>query len=148
MSNKSRNFWIEAVVLVLLVAAGAAAFTISSLAPLNKDDLKIQAGDLRAFAAAGRLLAIQFSRGETTETFYRNQTELIEDKASAAESSLRDAKTKPELRQQLAEITFLAHQLSGTLDEMHHGSNAAAAAAAGELDSLTHQLSTQEDRLK
>jgi hypothetical protein len=146
MSKRTRNFWIELVVLVLLIAAAAAAFTISSIAPLNKDDLKIQAGDLRSFAAAGRLLAIQFSRGETTETFFRNQTELIEDKASSAESSLRDAKAKPELSQQLVEITHLAHQLSGTLDEMHRG--AAAAGAAAELDSLTHQLSTQEDRLK
>jgi hypothetical protein len=146
MSKRTRNFWIELVVLVLLIAAGAAAFTISSMAPLNKDDLKIQAGDLRSFAAAGRLLAIQFSRGETTETFFRDQTELIEDKASSAESSLSDAKTKPELHQQLAEITSLGHQLSGTLDEMHHGSDAVG--AAGELDSLTHRLSTQEDRLK
>jgi hypothetical protein len=146
MSKKTRNFWIEAVILILLIVAGAVAFTISLMAPLNKDDLKIQAGDLRSFAAAGRLLAIQFSRGETTETFFQNQTELIEDKASAAESSLRDAKTKPELRQQLAETTSLAHQLSETLNKMHGGSDADALAA--ELDSLTHQLSTQEDRLK
>jgi hypothetical protein len=146
MSKKTRNFWIEAVIPILLIVAGAVAFTISLMAPLNKDDLKIQAGDLRSFAAAGRLLAIQFSRGETTETFFQNQTELIEDKASAAESSLRDAKTKPELRQQLAETTSLAHQLSETLNKMHGGSDADALAA--ELDSLTHQLSTQEDRLK
>jgi hypothetical protein len=146
MNKRTRNFWIEGTVLVLLIIAGAAAFTISSMEPLNKDDLKIQASDLRSFAAAGRLLAIQFSRGETTETFFRNQTVLIQDKASSAESSLRDAKTKPELRPQLNELAALAHEVSGRLDEMHRGSDAGG--ITNKLDSLTHQLIAQEDRLK
>jgi hypothetical protein len=146
MSKRTRNFWIEGTVLVLLIVAGAAAFTISSMEPLNKDDLKIQASDLRSFAAAGRLLVIQFSRGETTETFFRNQTELIKDKASASEDSLRNAKTEPELRPRLNELVDLAHEVSSTLDEMHGGANVAASAT--KLDTLTHQLSAQEDRLK
>jgi hypothetical protein len=146
MSKRTRNFWIEAVVILLLIAAGAAAFTIASMEPLNKDDLKIHTGDLRSFAAAGRLLAIQFSRGEMTETFFRNQTELIQEKASTTESSLRDAKTTPELSTQLKEVTSLAHEVSAALSEMHSGADASSSTA--KLDSLTHQLSTQEDRLK
>jgi hypothetical protein len=146
MSKRTRNFWLEAVVLVLLIIAGAAAFAVSSLSPLSKDNLRTEAGDLRSFAAAGRLLAIQFSRGEITETFFRNQTELVQGKAAAAEISLRDAKTKPELSSQLNELTSLAHEVSYALSEMQSGADASGLAA--KLDLLTQELSAQEDRLK
>ena len=146
MSKRTRNFWIELVILVLLTAAGITAFSISAMSPLSRDDLRTQAGDLRSFAAAGRLLAIQYSRGETTEKFFRNQTELLQDKASAEENSLRSAKTKPGLDSQLDELGSLASEVSSGLNEMHDGSNADS--SASRLEMLTHQLSAQEDRLK
>jgi hypothetical protein len=116
------------------------------MSPLSKNDLKIQASDLRSFVASGRLLAIQFSRGETTETFFRNQTELIQSKASSAAESLRGAKTQAGLDRDLTKITELAHEVSGALKEMHEGVDAAGSAA--KLDSLTQQLSDEEDKLK
>ena len=146
MSKASRNFWIEVGVLVLLLAAVIAAFAISASEPLSKDDLRIQAGDLRSFAASGRLLAIQFSRGETTETFFHNQTELIQSKASDAEKSLNEAKTLPELREHLDRMAGLSHDLTAALNELTHGTDAAA--AGDRLDVLTHRISNEEDSLK
>jgi hypothetical protein len=46
----------EVIVSVLLIAAGITAFVVSDLSPLKKDDIKIEAADLRSFAAVGRSL--------------------------------------------------------------------------------------------
>lgn len=146
MNKASRNFWIEVGLLVVLLAAVIAAFAISASEPLTKDDLRIQAGDLRSFAASGRLLAIQFSRGETTETFFHNQTELVQSKASDAEKSLQGVRTQPELRDHLDKIARLSHDLTTALNELQNGTDIAASAA--KLDALTHQISDEEDSLK
>ena len=146
MSKASRNFWIELGVLLLLLAAVIAAFAISASEPLSRDDLRIQAGALRSFAASGRLLAIQFSRGETTETFFHNQTELIQNKASDAEKSLSGAKTLPDLREDLDRIAKLCHDLTAALNDLQNGPDSAASAA--KLDALTHQINNEEDKLK
>jgi len=146
MSKASRNFWIEVGLLVVLLGSVIAAFAISASEPLGKDDLRIKAGDLRSFAASGRLLAIQFSRGETTDTFFHNQTELIQGKATDAEMSLNGAKTEPDLKEHFVKITLLSHDLSRALSELQNGSDVAASAAR--LDALTHQISNEEDSLK
>jgi hypothetical protein len=70
----------------------------------------------------------------------------LQDKAAAEEASLRNAKTRPELDAQLKELASLAGEVSSGLNEMHSGADPLSSAA--KLDSLTHRLSMQEDRLK
>ena len=63
MSKRRRNFWIEAALFVLIVAAITTAIIASELEPLNKNDIKLTASDLRSFAAAGRQLTAQHRQG-------------------------------------------------------------------------------------
>jgi hypothetical protein len=146
MNKRSKRFWIELVVLLLIIAAGAAALIVSEMRPLNKEDLKIEAGDLRALAAAGRLVAIQYTKGDTTDTFFRNQTELIETKVSNDEDSLQNAEAKPEVGRQLAELVSLAGQTPHVLGKMKTSSDVST--PISELDSITYKFKNLEDELK
>ena len=146
MTKQDRHFWIEATILLLLLASVVTAFAISLSEPLNKDDLKIAAGDLRSFAASGRLLAIQYSNGLTTETFFRNQTELIQEKAKASADSLRGSKAEPDMHAHLSKAATLAQEITNALTESENTNDPAMEAA--KLDSLTQQVSQEEDALK
>jgi len=146
MTKQDRHFWIEATILLLLLASVVTAFAISLSQPSNKDELKIAAGDLRSFAASGRLLAIQYSKGLTTETFFRNQTELIQEKAKASADSLRGSKAEPDMHAHLSKAATLAQEITNALTESENTNDPAMEAA--KLDSLTQQVSQEEDALK
>jgi hypothetical protein len=146
MTKRTKNFWIELTILLLIIAAGITAFTVSAMSPLNKDDLKIQAGDLRAYAASGRLLAVQYAKGDTTQTFLQNQAELIQSNASSAEGSLKKAKVKAGLESQHQQLTDLATQLSGALKELMTAEDTNG--AASKLDTLARKLNDMEEELK
>jgi hypothetical protein len=146
MTRRSRNFWIELIILLLIIAAGITAFTVSAMSPLGKPDLKIQAGDLRALSASGRLLAIQYSKGDTTQTFLENQAELIQSNASSAESSLKKSKVQAGLEPQLQQLTDLATQVSQALEEL--ATAADPKGSASKLDALARKLNDMEEQLK
>ena len=146
MTSRDRNFWIELSVLLLLLAAGVAAFVISSISPLNKDDLKIQAGDLRTFASVGHQLAVQYASGRLTETFFRSQTELVSDKVESARSSLANSGAEPNVADDLAAITRLSEELQGSFNDLLSTSDPSV--LAGRLRSLEDKAKSSEDKLK
>jgi hypothetical protein len=146
VTKRSRNFWIESIVLLLIIAAGVTAFAVSAMSPLGKPQLKIQAGDLTAYAASGRLLAIQYVTGNTTLTFLRNQAELIHSNASSAESSLKKAKVESGLESQHQQLTDLATQLSAAMQELANASDPNG--SISKLDGLARKLNDMEEELK
>src|SRR6478672_5384231 len=99
MNERRRHFWIEVVLLVLIVGSIALAIMASALEPLNKDDIKLTAGDLRSFAAAGRELIAQHQAGQLTETFFKTQVEMLDDKVSSSRKTLIDSDAEPAAKQ-------------------------------------------------
>src|SRR5690348_352772 len=92
-----RSFWIEAGIAVLLIALAVAAFVRSEMKPLNVDELKINTSDLRSLAASGDQLAVQFLRGNLTDTFFQTQTSLLQDKVKSTRKSLDSSEAAPDV---------------------------------------------------
>src|SRR5215213_2578973 len=83
-----KKLWIQAAVVLLLLAGAVAAFIRSENKPMSKDEIKIAAADLRSFSAAGAQLCAQFLDGQTTETFLKTQSSLLEDKVADLKKQL------------------------------------------------------------
>ena len=146
MSARDRNFWIELSVLVFLLAAGVTAFVVSAMSPLNKDDLKIQAGDLRTFASVGRQLAAQYASGRLTETFYRGQAGLLSDKVESARKTIEGSRSETAVAADHSEISRLSDDLFLTISDLESTSNPAS--FIDRLSSLENAARSMEDKLK
>jgi len=147
MSKRRRNFWIEAALFVLIVAAITTAIIASELQPLNKNDIKLTASDLRSFSAAGRQLTAQHQAGHLTDTFFNTQVESLNDKVSDARQSLIDSDAEPEAKQSQRTALDLASQIDATLDQMQ-GSPQNESSIAQQLSSLENNSKQLEDLLK
>ena len=146
MSKRRRNFWIEAALFVLIVAAITTAIIASELEPLNKNDIKLTASDLRSFAAAGRQLIAQHQAGHLTDTFFNTQVELLDDKVSNSRQMLIDSDAEPEAKQPQRAALDLASQIDAALDQIQGSQNVSS--IAQQLSSLENNSKQLEDRLK
>ena len=146
MSKRRRNFWIEAALFVLIVAAITTAIIASELEPLNKNDIKLTASDLRSFAAAGRQLIAQHQAGHLTDTFFNTQVELLDDKVSNSRQMLIDSDAEPEAKQSQRAALDLASQIDAALDQIQGSQNESS--IAQQLSSLENNSKQLEDRLK
>ena len=146
MSKRRRNFWIEAALFVLIVAAITTAIIASELQPLNKNDIKLTASDLRSFAAAGRQLIAQHQAGHLTDTFFNTQVELLDDKVSDSRQMLIDSDAEPEAKQSQRAALDLASQIDAALDQIQGSQNVSS--IAQQLSSLENNSKQLEDLLK
>jgi len=146
MSKRRRNFWIEAALFVLIVAAITTAIIASELEPLNKNDIKLTASDLRSFAAAGRQLIAQHQAGHLTDTFFNTQVELLDDKVSNSRQMLIDSDAEPEAKQSQRAALDLASQIDAALDRIQGSQNVSS--IAQQLSSLENNSRQLEDLLK
>jgi len=146
MSKRRRNFWIEAALFVLIVAAITTAIIASELQPLNKNDIKLTASDLRSFSAAGRQLIAQHQAGHLTDTFFNTQVELLDDKVSNSRQMLIDSDAEPEAKQSQRAALDLASQIDAALDQIQGSQNVSS--IAQQLSSLENNSKQLEDRLK
>jgi len=146
MSKRRRNFWIEAALFVLIVAAITTAIIASELQPLNKNDIKLTASDLRSFSAAGRQLIAQHQAGHLTDTFFNTQVESLNDKVSDARQSLIDSDAEPEAKQSQRAALDLASQIDAALDQIQGSQNVSS--IAQQLSSLENNSRQLEDLLK
>lgn len=80
----------EAVPTIVLAAVMAAALTACSGGNkrLSKTDVQLVAGDLRTHASSTQMLIEQCSAGHATETFCREQADLLSSKVDDAISQL------------------------------------------------------------
>ena len=146
MSKRRRNFWIEAALFVLIVAAITTAIIASELQPLNKNDIKLTASDLRSFAAAGRQLIAQHQAGHLTDTFFNTQVELLDDKVSDSRQMLIDSDAEPEAKQSQRAALDLASQIDAALDQIQGSQNVSS--IAQQLSSLENNSRQLEELLK
>ena len=146
MSKRRRNFWIEAALFVLIVAAITTAIIASELQPLNKNDIKLTASDLRSFSAAGRQLIAQHQAGHLTDTFFNTQIEMLDDKVSDSRQMLIDSDAEPEAKQSQRAALDLASQIDAALDRIQGSQNVSS--IAQQLSSLENNSRQLEDLLK
>ena len=112
---------------------------------LSPEDVKIQVGNVRSFAAGAQLLCESLSKGETTETFFRTQASLLADKADTAASDLDANGGNTEDARRRGQM--LAIELRSLLQTLENDPNAAAK-SLGQTSSLTKNASRVEDALR
>lgn len=147
MSRQQQNLWIEAALFVLIVAAIATAIIAAELKPLNNNDIKLTASDLRSFAAAGRQLIIQHQAGQFTDTFFNTQIELLHEKVSDSHQSLIDSDAEPQAKQSQRAALDLASQMDAALEQLL-SSLQNESSTAEQLGSLENNAKQLEDHLK
>jgi len=147
MTKRSRHFWIEAVLLALVVVSVAAAITVSELSPLTKDDLRLEIADLRSFAQDGAQLINQHLAGQTTQTFFDSQAEQIKLKVDSSLKTLRNSSAKPEIETDRQQAVGLAQQLSSEFDRLST-SQLELERSGPRLKTLGKQLREMEERMK
>ena len=147
MSKQKRNFWIEVVLLILIVGSIAVAIIASELKPLDKNDIKLTAADLRSFAAAARQLVAQHQAGQLTETFFNTQIQMLDDKVSSSRQTLIDSDAETEAKQSQRAASNLAAQIGAAIDQIESSSQNESSAAQ-QLAALENKTKQLEERLK
>ena len=142
-----RNFWIETAVATLLITLAAAPLVRSELKPLNADELKINVGDLRSLAAAGKQLTEAYMQGTQTETFFREQSSLLRAEVTSLRQTLDSAEPVPDVESELHQARTLAARLGGAYEHLAD-SKRDSAAAGNELGGLVAPLKQLEEGLK
>ena len=121
MTERNRTFWIEVVLLVLIVGAIGTAIALSEMRPLNKDDIKMNAGDLRSFAAVGRRLMEQHDGQQVTEQFFAAEVELLSEKVSTTKQTLEESSAQPDAENDRREAVELSTHLRNAVDDLASG---------------------------
>jgi hypothetical protein len=115
MRTNYQALMIESVMFLIVLAAVVAAIVHAELKPLSRDDLKVEASDLRSFAASSKQLAEQQVAGQLTQKFFDSQTELLKDKVHSSRSSLDSADVENGLELDHWRVRHLARQLEDAL---------------------------------
>jgi hypothetical protein len=147
MSSGARSFWIEATLLIALVAAITAAIVVSLYQPLKRSDVQLAAADLRSFAAVGRLLADQYQTGNLTETFFDTQVNLLDEKVGATQKTLSDPAVEADVETDRRAAADIADELSIATKKLK-GLDGNEPEVTGRFDELANKASRLEDRLK
>ena len=119
----------------------------SAMRPLNRDDIRIAAGDLRSLTAESRDLIKQHSSGQLTQTFFEQQRSFIADAADSERDPLASGETEPQFDADRIRVTTLAERLSDVLRSAG-SSSAGEPATAGEIESISTELAKVEEELK
>ena len=138
--------WIQAAVVWLLIGLAVAIFVRSEMKPLNTDELKISASDLRTFSRTTQLLLNQLHAGDLTETFFHSQLSLLRDKVTSERKSLESSTAESDVEQERAKLTDSAKQLESAMqiaDEHPEG----AEQAEHDLEQLYQTFKNTEDQL-
>lgn len=98
-----------------MVALLIAAAIRTETKPLGVDDVKVSASDLRTLANSACELTNQWIDGEVTETFFKSQMSMIEDKADSEKKSLSTANVNTEARTEERKLYDIASHLADTL---------------------------------
>lgn len=147
LSSRSRSIWIEAGVLILLLALGITAFVRSAIKPLNVDDLKISAASLRSYSSLGQQIADRYIEGVLTEQFFRTQTGLMLDNVKKEAKSLSSSTAEPDVQAEHARVTELANRLEDAMSRLN-ASPRDAGKNKNDLAALFDPLKQVEDELK
>jgi hypothetical protein len=142
-----KKLWIQAAVVLLLLAGAVAAFIRSENKPLSKDEIKIAAADLRSFSAAGAQLCAQFLDGQATETFLKTQSSLLEDKVADLKKQLDSADSEKGFELKHWEARSLARQADESLKRLADNTQAVSQ-TRDELKNLFPKIKELEDSLK
>jgi hypothetical protein len=142
-----KKLWIQAALVLLLLAGAVAAFIRAETKPMSKDEIKIAAADLRSFSAAGAQLSAQFLDGQTTETFLKTQSSLLEDKVKDVKKELDSANPEKGFELKHWQARSLARQADESLRRLTENPQAANRTKS-ELQNLFPQLKDLEDSLK
>jgi hypothetical protein len=147
MKRRKRNLLIQTAVLLLLVGGAIAAFIRAETKPLSRDELKIEAANLRSLASEGRQLSEQFLAGQMTETFFQTQTSLLQDKAQSEREKLDSSDIESGFELKHWQARHLAKQVEGVFSRLRDKSQNASQ-TKDELANLFSQLKELEDSLK
>ena len=115
VSVTKRSYWIGVSIVWLMVALLIVAVIRSETKPLGVDDVKVSASDLQTLANSAYELTNQWVAGEVTETFFKSQMSLIEDKADSEKKSLSTAKVDDEATEEERQLYDIASHLADTL---------------------------------
>jgi hypothetical protein len=107
-----RKLLTQAVVLMVVIFGLIAWFVHAERKPFDQNQLKIEIGKLRSYAADAELLAEQALSTKVTQTFFQTQTYLLHEKIETSRSSLEDTKVEPRLE----EKHWLSRQVAGQLN--------------------------------
>ena len=121
-TDEDRRSVLEAALLAAIIIAIAGAAIWSAMQPLSLDSLKADVGDLRTSASAGRLLATQYTDGNVTETFMRNNAELIYSQVKSIRKSLDSADPDPDVVLEHWQARHYALQLEQSMYRMSNDS--------------------------
>ena len=116
--NSQRQVWLQAAVVLLIVAALVAWFVWSETKPLNHVELKIPIADLRTYCAAAVLQADLTLHGKTTQSFYESQLIMLREKVSADMKALDSAKVESGLEIKHWQARRLVRELQTSLDQL------------------------------
>jgi hypothetical protein len=107
--------WIQAAVVWLLIGLAVASFVRSEMKPLNADELKISASDLRTFSRTTQVLLDHLHRGDLTANFFHSQLSLVRDKVTSERKSLESSTAEGDVEQERAKLTDSAKQLESAM---------------------------------
>jgi hypothetical protein len=119
LGAKKRKIWVEAAVLLLLAGGAVAAFIQNETKPMGRDELKIAAADLRSLAAGGKELTNQHLAGNTTETFFENQSELMRDNIKSTRETLEKSRAEGDLELKRWETAHLGKRLETAFESLN-----------------------------
>jgi hypothetical protein len=141
--------WLQAGVLVSLLAGVGYWLVYASSSSLDGEGLKSVLGELRSQAAVGRLLAEQSARGTLTRSFLETQSEQIRKNVESEREQLKPSGVTAEVVTPLIRGNTLAGRLGdayGALSKSY-GDPKATAALEGEFARLFSELKSLEDGL-
>jgi hypothetical protein len=141
--------WLQAGVLLSVVAGGAYWLAYAGSASLDREGLKAVVGGLRSQAAFGRLLAEQSGRGALTRAFLETQAAQTKKKIESEREQLKPSGVEAEVVGPLIQANTLAGGLDGKYDALgrSYGDAKAAERLAREFDELFAELKSIEDGL-
>lgn len=138
--------WIQAAVIWLLIGLAVAIFVRDEMTPLNADELKISASDLRTFSRTTQLLLHQLHDGDLTETFFHSQLSLIKDKVTSERKSLESSTAEDDVELEHQKITESAKRLESTMQIIDNWPDDSSQ-AENDLQMLFQTLRETEDKL-
>jgi hypothetical protein len=149
-TGNRRKLLTQAVVVILVILGLIAWLVHAETKPLDQNELKIEVGNLRSYAAEGGLLNEQALSASVTQTFFQTQTYLLHEKTESSRSSLDTATVQPGLE----EKHWLSRQLTGQLKSALESMSVSFAnpeemnRASSNLKTLSSELKQLEESLK
>ena len=121
VTKHNNRTWLLVAVAAAVVAALVLPFGWSKAnEPLNTQDLRIRAADLRSLASECALLAQQATTGTLDVNYFDVHSSMLKDKTRQMAKSLDQATAQPGLEPQLSEVTAMAQEVDATWGVLLH----------------------------